>query len=115
MSFLRPDGLVKYLHVVAQAFEHASGELEFVGAVTDIIERKRSEEALRLAQDDLARINRATTMGELTASLAHELSQPISGAMTNANVCLRSLERDTADLVSAQGCQQNCKGCTTCC
>jgi PAS domain S-box-containing protein len=96
--FLRPDGLVKYLHIVAQALEHASGGLEFVGAVTDITERKRSEEALRLAQDDLARINRATTMGELTASLAHELSQPISGAMTNANVCLRSLERDTADL-----------------
>ena len=58
----------------------------------------RAEEALRQAQDDLARINRVTTMGELTASLAHELSQPISGAMTNANTCLRKLGRDKPDL-----------------
>ena len=58
----------------------------------------RAEEALRQAQGDLARINRVTTMGELTASLAHEISQPISGAMTNANACLRKLGRDKPDL-----------------
>jgi predicted ATPase/signal transduction histidine kinase len=57
---------------------------------------------LRQAQDDLARINRVTTMGELAASLAHELSQPISGAMTNANTCLRSLAWDTPDIVTAR-------------
>ena len=91
-------GSVKYLHVVVQARENPSGELEFVGAVTDITERKRAEEALRQAQGDLARINRVTTMGELTASLAHEVSQPISGTMTNANVCLRSLGSDKPDL-----------------
>jgi signal transduction histidine kinase len=89
---------VKYLHVVVQAQENPSGELEFVGAVTDITERKRAEEALRQALDDLARINRVTTMGELTASLAHELSQPISGTLTNANVCLRRLGSDKPDL-----------------
>jgi C4-dicarboxylate-specific signal transduction histidine kinase len=54
----------------------------------------RAEEKLRQAQGDLARINRVTTMGELAASLAHELSQPISGAMTNANTCLRKLARE---------------------
>jgi C4-dicarboxylate-specific signal transduction histidine kinase len=91
-------GSVKYLHVVVQAQENPSGELEFVGAVTDITERKRAEEALRQAQGDLARINRVTTMGELTASLAHEISQPISGAMTNANVSLRNLGSDKPDL-----------------
>jgi C4-dicarboxylate-specific signal transduction histidine kinase len=58
----------------------------------------RTEEALRQAQGDLARINRVTTMGELTASLAHELSQPISGAITNASVCLRKLGGDRPDL-----------------
>jgi len=72
------------------------------GAVRDVTERMRTEEALRQAQGDLARINRVTTMGELTASLAHELSQPISGAITNANVCLRSLERDEPDLDTAR-------------
>ena len=96
-------GSVKYLHVVVQAQEDPSGELEFLGAVTDITERKRAEEALRQAQGDLARINRATTMGELTASLAHEISQPISGAMTNANVGLRKLGSDNPNLDEVRG------------
>jgi signal transduction histidine kinase len=95
---LTQGGSVKYLHVVVQAQESASGELEFVGAVTDITERKRAEEALRQALDDLARINRVTTMGELTASLAHEISQPISGAIINAKTCLRSLGNDRPDV-----------------
>jgi PAS domain S-box-containing protein len=72
--------------------------LKFVGTTTDIDDQKRIEEALRQSQGDLARINRVTTMGELTASLAHEISQPISGAITNANVCLRKLTSDTPDL-----------------
>ncbi len=95
---LTQGGLEKCLHVVVQAQENASGDLEFVGAVTDITERKQAEEALRQAQGDLARINRVTTMGELAASLAHEVSQPISGTMTNANVSLRSLGSDKPDL-----------------
>jgi C4-dicarboxylate-specific signal transduction histidine kinase len=72
--------------------------LKFVGTTTDIDDQKRTEEALRQALGDLARINRVTTMGELTASLAHEISQPISGAITNANVCLRKLGNDKPDL-----------------
>ena len=77
--------------------------LKFVGMTTDIDDQKRTEEALRQAQDDLARINRVTTMGELTASLAHEISQPISGAMTNANVGLRKLGSDNPDLDEVRG------------
>jgi signal transduction histidine kinase len=92
---LMPDGGVKHVHASGQAV--SSGALEIVGAVRDITERSRAEEALRQAQADLARINRVTTIGELAASLAHELSQPISGATTNANTCLRRLERDDLD------------------
>jgi PAS domain S-box-containing protein len=72
--------------------------IKFVGTTTDIDDQKRIEDALRQAQGDLARINRVTTMGELAASLAHELAQPIGGAMTNANACLRWLGRDKPDL-----------------
>jgi PAS domain S-box-containing protein len=72
--------------------------LKFVGTTTDIDDQKRAEEALRQAQSDLARINRVTTMGELAASLAHEVGQPISGAITNADVCLRKLARRRPDL-----------------
>jgi len=72
--------------------------LKFVGTTTDIDDQKRAQEALRLAQGDLERINRVTTMGELAASLAHEIKQPISGAITNANLCLRKLGSDEPNL-----------------
>ena len=112
---LMPDGRVKHVHASGQAV--STGALEIVGAVRDITERSRAEEALRQAQGDLARINRVTTMGELAASLAHELNQPISGVLPpTPNVCLRKLERDNPDLdEAAHGCHQNCKRCTTCC
>jgi C4-dicarboxylate-specific signal transduction histidine kinase len=66
------------------------------------LERKHAEESLRAAQADLARVSRVTTMGELTASLAHEVNQPIAAAVTNANTCLRWLTRDQPDLEEAR-------------
>jgi C4-dicarboxylate-specific signal transduction histidine kinase len=68
----------------------------------EIAERNRAEEALRQAQGDLARISQVTTMGELTASLAHEVNQPIAAAVTDANTCLRWLTRDQPDLGEAR-------------
>jgi len=59
--------------------------------ISEISERKKTEESLRKAQDDLARISRITTMGELAATIAHEVSQPLLGVMTNGNACLRWL------------------------
>jgi signal transduction histidine kinase len=66
------------------------------------LERKHAEEARREAQAELARVSRVTTMGELTASLAHEVNQPIAAAVTNANTCLRWLTRDHPDLEEAR-------------
>jgi len=65
-------------------------------------ERESAEEALHQAHTDLAHVNRVTTMGELTASLAHEVNQPISAAVTNANTCLRWLTRDHPDVEEAR-------------
>jgi C4-dicarboxylate-specific signal transduction histidine kinase len=76
--------------------------VEVVGTNVDVTERKRAEEALRQAQADLARVNRLTTMGELTASLAHEVNQPITAAGTDARTCLRWLTRDEPDLEEAR-------------
>ena len=97
-----PDGSVKHVHVVARAERDESGEIEFVGAVMDVTERKRDEEALRQAQADLAHVSRVTTMGELTASVAHEVNQPIAAAVTNAKTCLRWLARDQPDVEEAR-------------
>ena len=95
---LMPDGSIKYVRVVGHPSKLAgSGDLKFVGAITDVTDRER----LRQAQSDLAQMNRTTTMGELTASLAHEIKQPISAAVINARTCLRWLGRDDPDLAAA--------------
>jgi PAS domain S-box-containing protein len=103
---LPPTGIMKHLQVVGHPVLNNSGDVvQFMGSVTDITERKRAEEErerLRQLQADLARINRVTTMGELTASLAHEVNQPIAAAITNANTCLRWLARDQPNLEEAR-------------
>jgi C4-dicarboxylate-specific signal transduction histidine kinase len=76
--------------------------VQFVGSSTDITERKRAEEALRHAHAELAHVTRVTTMGELMASLAHEVNQPIAAAVTNANTCLRWLAAGTPNLEEAR-------------
>ena len=101
-----PDGSTKYSRSVGHPVFSASGELvEFVGTGIDMTERRQAEkerERLRQLQADLAHINRATTMGELTASLAHEINQPIAAAATDARTCLRWLAREQPDIGEAR-------------
>jgi PAS domain S-box-containing protein len=101
-----PDGSTKYSRSVGHPVFSASGELvEFVGTGIDITERRQAEkerERLRQVQADLAHINRTTTMGELTASLAHEINQPIAAAATDARTCLRWLAREQPDIGEAR-------------
>jgi len=100
-----PEGTVKHIHGLGHPVFNASGELvEVVGTQLDVTERKLAEEErerLQQLQADLAHINRVSTMGELTASLAHEIKQPISAAITNAKTCLRWLGRDTPNVAEA--------------
>jgi PAS domain S-box-containing protein len=106
---LMPNGFVKYLRVVGRPSIGESGSFEFVGAVTDITERKLAEEelrqkevSLREAQTELAHVSRVTTMGELAASIAHEVSQPLAGIVTNANAGLRWLAGESPNLNEAR-------------
>src|SRR5579863_754059 len=100
----RFDGVYRWLTMRGRPLRDRQGHIvRWYFLLTEIDDRKRAEDALRQAQSDLARINRVTTMGELAASLAHEISQPISGAMTNANVGLRKLAGDNLNLDEARG------------
>ncbi|MEY2602948.1 MAG: hypothetical protein QOH31_719 [Verrucomicrobiota bacterium] len=101
-----PDGAIKYVRSTGHPIRNTSGDLlEYVGTSIDVTERKRADEErerLRQVQADLAHLSRVTTMGELTASLAHEIRQPISAAVTNAKTCLRWLGRDEPDVAEGR-------------
>ena len=97
---------IRFLHSVGRPILNPSGELlQFVGVAMDVTEGKRAEkerERLQQVQADLAHLNRVSTMGELTASLAHEIKQPIFAAAADAETCLRWLARDEPDTAEAQ-------------
>jgi PAS domain S-box-containing protein len=95
------DGRVLRVRETAKAVSRARGPIILI-ACEDMTEQKNAEEALRQALADLAHANRVSTMGELTASLAHEVNQPITAAITNASTCLRWLTRDKPDVEHAR-------------
>src|SRR5262249_31191730 len=95
---LMPDTSVKYLHLIAHALQDNEGRLEYIGAVQDVTESKGAEEAVRQTQAELAHVARLTTLGELTASIAHEINQPLGAIVTNGQACLRLLARESPDL-----------------
>jgi signal transduction histidine kinase len=97
-----PDGVTKYLHGLGHLSAHGTENTEFIGTVMDVSERRISEEALRGASADLERASRLSTMGQLTASIAHEINQPLAAIITNADACLLWLEADRPDLAEAR-------------
>jgi PAS domain S-box-containing protein len=98
-----PDGTIRHCHVVAHPVLDDAGEVtEYISTTVDVSERVQADEALRQAQAELARVHRVTTMGELLASLAHEVNQPITAAIASANACVRFLNRDQPDLEEAR-------------
>jgi PAS domain S-box-containing protein len=101
-----PDGTVRHLHEIGHPVLNEAGNIiEYVGTEVDVTERKRAEEGrerLRQIEADLSRINRVSMMGELTASLGHEIKQPIAAAVSNAEACLQWLARDKPDLAEVR-------------
>src|SRR6266849_4045572 len=88
---LIPDRSVKYLHFICRAVRYQQGQIEYIGAVQDVTGRRRSEDALGKVRSELAHVARVAALGALTASIAHEVNQPLSGIITNASTCLRLL------------------------
>jgi C4-dicarboxylate-specific signal transduction histidine kinase len=97
-----PDNSVKYLRVVAHGTRDQEGRLEYIGAVQDVTHRRHTEEALAKLRGELAQAARVTSLGVLTAAIAHEVNQPLAGIVTNASTCRRMLAVDPPDIEGAR-------------
>jgi len=98
----RHDGVYRWFLIRAEAFFEGSRLVRWYGTSTDIDDRKRAEDALNKARAELAMVTRVMTMGQLTASIAHEVNQPLSGIVTNASTCLRMLDASPPNLDGAR-------------
>jgi C4-dicarboxylate-specific signal transduction histidine kinase len=96
-----PSGVVKHLHVVGHAMHPHPAQRVFVGAIQDVTERRLAEEALDKARAQLDHASRVMSLGVLTASIAHEVNQPLAGILTNASTCVRMLGADPPNLDGA--------------
>ncbi len=99
---LMPDGAIKHVHVVAHAVGDQADQLEFIGAVMDITEARRVEEQMHQARADLAHVAGVTTLGELTAAIAHEINQPLAALVTRGQACLRWLAHEPPNLAEGR-------------
>jgi C4-dicarboxylate-specific signal transduction histidine kinase len=103
---LMPDGMVKHIHIRARRQVNEPGDEELVGALMDVTDTRKAQEALQVAQAALAHVTRVTTLGEMSASIAHEVNQPLAAILTNAESSLRWLSRqppETEEALAAIG------------
>ena len=99
---LLPDSSIRHLQLIAHGHRDREGRMEYIGAVQDVTERRLSEETLSRVRSELAHIARVSSLGALTASIAHEVNQPLAGIITNASTCLKMLAADPPNVSGAQ-------------
>jgi signal transduction histidine kinase len=97
-----PGGTIKYLHLVAHGMRNKDGRIEYIGAVQDVTQYRLSEDTLGKVRSELAHVARVTSLGVLTASIAHEVNQPLATIVTNATTCLRMLGAEPPNLEGAR-------------
>ncbi|WP_312517702.1 ATP-binding protein [Massilia sp.] len=97
-----PDGVIKHVHMIARLAAVRGSQFEYLGALMDVSAAHAASEALHRTQAQLAHATRVTTLGELAASIAHEVNQPLAAVSTNGNACLRWLNRPQPDLLEAR-------------
>jgi signal transduction histidine kinase len=99
---LFPDGRIKHLHAIGDATENSGPDVTYIGAVMDVTQAKQAEDELHQAHAALAHVTRVITLGELAASIAHEVNQPLAGIVTNGEACIRWIDRDVPDLAEVR-------------
>ncbi|MEN3378041.1 MAG: hypothetical protein V7604_3396 [Hyphomicrobiales bacterium] len=97
-----PDGGVKYLRILGRLSRRQDGRLEFLGAIQDVTQGRLAEAALDKVRSELAHVTRVMSFGALTASIAHEVNQPLAGIVTNASTCLRMLAAEPPNIEGAR-------------
>jgi PAS domain S-box-containing protein len=101
IRLLMPDGNVKYISISAYLTKDLEGNPEYIGTVQDITQRRMTEDTINQVRGDLAHATRAASLGVLTAAIAHEINQPLSGIKTSAGTCLRILKKTSPDISAA--------------
>ena len=102
IRLLMPSGAIKHVHIVGHGARGRDDRLDYIGAIQDVTQQRMAEEALDRARSELAHVSRVTTLSALTASIAHEVNQPLSGIITNSGTCLRMLNASPPDIDGAR-------------
>lgn len=103
VRLLMPDEQIKHVRVVAHRLAYGSDKEGVVGALMDITSARKSQQALLAAQSALAHASRVATLGEISATIAHEVNQPLAAIVANGQACLRFLNHDDPDLDDVRG------------
>lgn len=101
IRLVMPDGRLKYVRAFSQAVYDQEGQLECIGAVQDVTRRRLAEDTLDKVRSDLAHLTRSISLGTLTASIAHEVNQPLTGIVANSSTCIRMLSADPPNVAGA--------------
>lgn len=104
LRLLMPDGRIKHIHMIASPLLVQHGRFQYLGALMDVTASKQAEDALFRAQSQLAHVTRLTSLGEMAASIAHEVNQPLTAITSSGEACRRWLKRPEPDLGEALDC-----------
>jgi PAS domain S-box-containing protein len=98
---LMQDGTIKYVRVMAKVVVDEPGDLQFAGAIMDVTAARHAEDRWQRAQTELAAITRVSALGQMAASIAHEINQPLTAIVTSGQACLRWLNREVPQIDAA--------------
>src|ERR1700761_5767228 len=100
--FVLPDGSVRFVRVLGKAVHDKVGQLQYIGAAMDITSAKLAQDSVQRLEERLARASQIAALGELSASIAHEVNQPLTAIIANAHMCSDALSNDCTNIANAR-------------